>query len=48
MTESHRTVSVNSFHQKKNYAFFTKRKLGVSQRGVYSESHISYSQSNTF
>lgn len=40
MTECYGTVSVKSIEEKP-YAFFTKRKLEVSQRGVNFESHIS-------
>lgn len=39
-TEYYGTVSVKSIEEK-SYAFFTKRKLEVSQRGVNFESHIS-------
>lgn len=38
MTEIYGTVSVKSIEEKV-YAFFTKRKLEVSQRGVNSEYH---------
>lgn len=40
MTECYGTVSVKSIEEKP-YAFFTKRKLEVSRRGVNFESHIS-------